>query len=124
MISGARHFHSSPRWKVVTVPPQSEVTHSQSLHDEDDDGGDYCKKIMFERRRGSNGGEEGNGKDRKEGNKQDRKEETRQQEDGDGEDRKQKGPFDYGKEKGLGGCNKGQEEGSSRRGGRGLRKRI
>ncbi len=36
----ARQFHSSPRWKVETVPPQSEVTHSQSLHDDDDGDGD------------------------------------------------------------------------------------
>ena len=36
IFSGARHFHSSPRWKVETVSPQSEVTHSQSLHDDDD----------------------------------------------------------------------------------------
>ncbi len=44
IFSGARHFHSSPRWKVETVSPQFKVTHSQSLHDDgeadddDDDG--------------------------------------------------------------------------------------
>ncbi len=36
IFSGARQCHSSPRWKVVAVSPQSEGTHSQSLHDDDD----------------------------------------------------------------------------------------
>ncbi len=40
ILSGARRFHSSPRCKVETVSPQPEVTHSQSLHDDNDDEND------------------------------------------------------------------------------------
>ncbi len=40
IFSGARHFHSGPRWKVESVSPQSEATHSQSLPDDDNDDDD------------------------------------------------------------------------------------
>ncbi len=40
---GARRFHSSPRWKVEAVSPQSEVTPSQSLRGDNDDGDGGCQ---------------------------------------------------------------------------------
>ena len=35
-----RHLHSSPRCRVGAASPQSEVAHSQSLHDDNDDDDD------------------------------------------------------------------------------------
>ncbi len=40
VFSGAKHFHSSPRGKVETLSPQPEITHCQSLDDDNDDEND------------------------------------------------------------------------------------
>jgi hypothetical protein len=45
----AIRVHSSPRWKVAAVSPQCKATHSQSLHDDNDDNDDAWSQQAWTR---------------------------------------------------------------------------